>query len=241
MVPPMSPSAARVSTHCLRPFGHQADHGMFGLADLGGARAFKPRQIPRRLDHRHVQAIADAEERHLAVCARTSTRRSCLRCRARRIRRAPGCHRHSPGSGGISALEALRCRSSPDATLTLLARPPWVSASDSDLVAVLDLHVLADHGDAHFAFGILHPLHHLSPADRSGGGASMPKHSQQLVVQPARDRPAAPVDGVEIHAPGSPAPATLQNSPILRRSSSGGDAMRGTAECRAGCRWRAIL
>ena len=52
-------------------------------------------------------------------------------------------------------------------------------------VAVLDLHVFADHGDAHFAFGILHPLHHLLPARQIGLRRILDaEHFQQLGVEP---------------------------------------------------------
>ena len=66
-MPPRSPSAAaRFLLVALGPFGHQTDHRMLRLADLRGACALKTGEIARGLDHRHVQAVADAEERHFA-------------------------------------------------------------------------------------------------------------------------------------------------------------------------------
>ena len=51
-------------------------------------------------------------------------------------------------------------------------------------VAVLDLHIFSDHGDAHFAFGILHPLHHLLPARQIGRRRILqPEDFQQLGIQ----------------------------------------------------------
>src|SRR5215472_7565983 len=53
-----------VATH---PFGHEADDGIAARTELGAARLLEPRQIARRLDHRHLHAEADAEIGHLAL------------------------------------------------------------------------------------------------------------------------------------------------------------------------------
>src|SRR6266481_4767404 len=44
-----------------RPFRHQPDHRMIAPAELAGARAIEVREMPRRLDHRHLQAETDPE------------------------------------------------------------------------------------------------------------------------------------------------------------------------------------
>src|SRR5207249_3745276 len=44
-----------------RPFRHQTDHRMIAPAKFTGARAREVREVPRRLDHRHLQAETDPE------------------------------------------------------------------------------------------------------------------------------------------------------------------------------------
>src|SRR5579862_5297052 len=50
-----------------RPFGHEADDRIGAGAELGRARAVHASQMPRRLDHRHLHAEANAEIRHAAL------------------------------------------------------------------------------------------------------------------------------------------------------------------------------
>src|ERR1700716_412054 len=53
------------------PLGHQPNHRMLALAELGRAGAGQPGQMPRRLDHRHLHAETDAEIRHVAFARET--------------------------------------------------------------------------------------------------------------------------------------------------------------------------
>ena len=84
---------------------------------------------------RHLHAEADAEERHV-VLARVADRADlAFECRGRRSRRARGSRRSSARScSGVRRARAdLRCRCSRARRCTSLARPPWTSASCSDL------------------------------------------------------------------------------------------------------------
>ncbi len=141
--------------------------GWHGLADFGGARAFQPCQVARRFDHRHVQAVADAEERHFALAGEFDG-----------LDLAFGAA-FAESTGHQNAMHIFQKRSGIIALEHFAVDPVHVHAHivgeaamgqrlGQRLVAVLDLHVFADHGDAHFAFGILHPLDHLLPAERSG-------------------------------------------------------------------------
>src|SRR5262245_42518085 len=47
------------------PFGHEADHGLLGRAELRRARPFDA-GLAGGVDHRHLHAEADAEIRHAA-------------------------------------------------------------------------------------------------------------------------------------------------------------------------------
>src|SRR5215475_13322175 len=51
----------------LHPLRHQADHRMFGRPELARGRVLDAEQVASRLDHRHLHAEADAEERYLAL------------------------------------------------------------------------------------------------------------------------------------------------------------------------------
>src|SRR5207253_5258279 len=51
----------------LDPFGHQTDHGMVGRAEFARRGMLDAEQVAGGLDHRHLHAEADAEERHVAL------------------------------------------------------------------------------------------------------------------------------------------------------------------------------
>ena len=70
-------------------------------------------------------------------------------------------------------------------TLTRLARPPWTSASRSDLVGVLQADIFADHADRHFALGMVDAVHDVLPAAEVGIGRVVDvEHAQHFVVEP---------------------------------------------------------
>src|SRR5207302_11279801 len=53
------------------PLGHQTDDRVLARAELGRAGARQPRQMPRRLDDRHLHAETDAEIRDIALARET--------------------------------------------------------------------------------------------------------------------------------------------------------------------------
>ena len=53
------------------PLGHQTDDRVLARAELGRAGARQPRQMPRRLDDRHLHAETDAEIRDVALARET--------------------------------------------------------------------------------------------------------------------------------------------------------------------------
>src|SRR5690606_20670284 len=77
----------------LNPLGHQADDGFVRGAELSRGRLGEARQVPRRLDHRHLHAEADAEIGNLALAS--IARRLDLALRAA----LPEAARHQNGVG----------------------------------------------------------------------------------------------------------------------------------------------
>ena len=213
------------------------------MADLGGARAFQPRQVARRLDHRHMQAVTDAEERHILLAREFDRLDLAFGAALAKTARHQDAAAHSPGTTAASSRSNTSLSIQSRWTFTLLANPPWVKRFGQRFVAVLDLHVFADHGDAHFAFGILHPLHHRLPAREIGRRRILDAEDLQKLRCPAphRDRRAARDRSCPGPWPGSPA----RRADCRTGRSCGGprrewDGTRGKEEYRAGCRWRAV-
>ena len=72
-------------------------------------------------------------------------------------------------------------------TLTRLARPPWTSASVSDLVGVLQADIFADDADRHLAFGVEQAVDDVVPARHVGLGRVVDAEgAQHLGVEPGR-------------------------------------------------------
>src|SRR5688572_22631616 len=80
---------------------------MLGRAELGRAGALEAGEVARRLDHRHLHAEADAEERHLALAGKTDRRDLALRATlAEAARHQDAMHVLQPGDS-VLALEHL--------------------------------------------------------------------------------------------------------------------------------------
>src|SRR5690606_5473678 len=71
--------AAALDLVATRPLGQQTDDREFARAELRRTRSFEPDQIADRLDHRHLHAEADAEERHLVLAREASREDLALR------------------------------------------------------------------------------------------------------------------------------------------------------------------
>src|SRR6185369_4573976 len=154
---------ARISTEAHRAalvldatlIGHQVDDRIGALfLELGRAHAFQPAHVARERDHRQLHAQTDAEKRH-TLFARVADGRDLPFHTA--VAEAAG---HQNGiqaaeqSGGTAALDLLRVD-------VLELNGDIVGKSSCDerlvqrLVAVFEVNVLADHADAHRAFGRL--------------------------------------------------------------------------------------
>ena len=170
------------------------------IADFGGAGAFQPRQVTRGFNHRHVQAVADAEERNFSFTG--ETHRADLAF-GTALAEAAG-HQYAVDifeeAGGVVALEHFAV-DPVQMDFHIIGQAAMGQRLGQRLVAVLDLHVLADHGDAHFAFRVLHPLDHFGPARQVGfGGILDAEHFQELRVEAdivIGERHA--IDGVQVH------------------------------------------
>ena len=110
--------AAGLAPHeliALRPFGQQADDRRLAGAEFGRGGAGQPREVPRRLDHSHLHAEADAEEGQAAFAREADGLDSCPLCRVRRSHRAPGCHAHPPAAARCPAARRPGCPPIPGA------------------------------------------------------------------------------------------------------------------------------
>ena len=135
MVPPRSPlAAALLAARC--PCIHSVISPTTGSAVGPNSVELAPGdagQVARRLDHRHLHAEADAEIRHVALAG--ELRRLDLALGAA-LAEAAG---HQDAVDVLQERRAASSRSKISLsiqsrlTLTLLAMPPWVSASISDL------------------------------------------------------------------------------------------------------------
>ena len=97
--------------------------------ELGGVGAGEPAHVPRVLDHRALDAEADAEERARRARARTGSPRPCPRCPGRRSRPGPGCRRRPRGAPRARPARAARRRPTASPRAASWAIPPWASAS----------------------------------------------------------------------------------------------------------------
>ena len=188
MVPPRSPSAARFC----RPSSliHSVIRPTTGSSvspNSVRARAFEARRVPRAPRCR--PSACRGRCRRTARCARgrSGRWRSCPRCRARRSRRGRGWRASARASAAISASGCSNNSASSQRMLTLtrLARPPWTSASVSDLIGVLQADIFADHADRHFAFGIEQAVDDVVPARHVGRGRVVDAEgAQHFAVEP---------------------------------------------------------
>ena len=190
-MPPRSPSASRFcSPSSLIHSVIRPTTGSLGLAELAAARAFQAGRVPRRLDAGHLHAEADAEEGHVAARGRSG--REAILPSLPRSPKPPGTrmrvhrleHRRRPRPRDA---RTIRRRASVMLTLTRLARPPWTSASVSDLIGVRQADIFADDADRHLALRVEQPVGDVVPAApcRARARPSMPKASSTSASSPA--------------------------------------------------------
>ncbi len=142
---------------------------MLGRAVLARAGAFEAGQIARGLDHRHVQAVADAEERHLALAREFHRAHLAFGAALAETARHQDAVDVLEERGRVVALEDLAV-DPVHMDLHIVGDAAMGQRLAQRFVGILHLHVLADDGDAHLAFRVLHPLHDLCPAREIGLG-----------------------------------------------------------------------
>src|SRR5882672_1597143 len=173
------------------PFGDQRDHGMRRLrVDLGGVRAGEPHDVARVLDHRHLQAEADAQVRHVLLTRELHG--SDLAFDAALAEAA----RHEDGvdlveTAGAFGLEVLRLDvDDVDARAGLDTRVAQRLVERD--VRILEIDVLADHRNRDLGLGIRLRVHDRLPLGEIGGLGFEPElvdddRVETLVVQQHRD------------------------------------------------------
>ena len=224
------------------PFGHQPDDRMLARAELGRAGAGQPREMPRRLDHRHLHAEADAEIRHLPLARE-----------ARRLDLALGAALAEPArhEDAVHAFELLhrlaprprRSRESIQSSLTahIVGDAAMGHRLGQRFVAVEQVRVLADDGDRDLALGPADAADDLVPAREIGLRRVEAEMGADLAVEPLGVIGAGHgIDRVDVERRDDPrlrADCRTARSSCARPPGSAGRS--GTAGCRAGCRGRA--
>ncbi len=169
MVPPRSPPAARRSislprAHSVSSPTTGSSHGPNSVEEAPGS----PARCARALDHRHLHAEADAEERHPALAREAHRLDLALACRARRSRRGRGCRARLPAAPPCPAARRSGCRPSRVDTLHAVGDAAMRQRLGERFVAVEQVRVLADDRDAHLALRRAHRVDDALPARQIG-------------------------------------------------------------------------
>src|SRR5471030_1468279 len=147
----------------LYPFGHQADDAMIGGAELARRGGFDTQQIAGRLDHRHLHAEADAEERHLALARELDRVDLALGAALAEAAGYQNAVHVLEMADRVVALEDLGVHPlQPD--LHVAAEAAVRQRLGERLVGIEQHRVLADHRDRHLALGFAHRAHDATPA-----------------------------------------------------------------------------
>src|SRR5579875_127482 len=169
----------------LHPFGHQADHRLGAGPELGRARAVEAGQVPRRLDHRHLHAEADAEIRHFPF-ARESGRLDLAfaAALAESTRHQDAVHAFERAHGVVLledfAVEPIEL----DADVVGDAAVGQRLAQR--LVGVGQMRVLAHDGDGDVALGLADARHDVLPARQVGLARVEAEMATDLAVEALR-------------------------------------------------------
>ena len=235
--------AALLQLVALHPLGHQSRPPAPASAPNSVEFAcVDAAQVPRRLDHRHLHAEADAEIRHVALAR--ELRRPDLALGAALAEAA----RHQDAVDVLEerrrvlALEHLAL-DPVEIDLDLVGDAAVRERLDQRFVGVLEAGVLADDGDGDLAFGIVDALVDQAPAVEVGRRfGSMPKAASTSRVEPGgviglRHR----IDVVDVarldHRALAHVAEQRELAPLVRAGSAG---RSGTTGCRAGCRSSAV-
>ena len=153
------------------PLGDQSDHRVRRLAvELGAVGALQPGHVAGILDHRDLHAQTDAEVGDAPLPGEARGRDLALDAPlAETARHQDGVHRLQ--RAGALLLDRL------GVDIDHLDLDPRVHAGMGErlgegLVGLGEVHVLADHGDAHPRPGMVEAVHHPSHSDRSAGPTS---------------------------------------------------------------------
>jgi hypothetical protein len=168
------------------PFGHQPDHRLGRLAELGGAGVRDAGEVPRRLDAGHLHAEADAEIRHVAGARKARGADLALRPALAEAARHQDAVHVLEERRGVLALEDLRLD-------PLQVDPDLVGDAAVDqrllqrLVGVEQAGVLAHDGDRHLAFRVGDAVGDFAPPAKVGLGlARQPEGAEHLAVEAFR-------------------------------------------------------
>ncbi len=132
-------------------------------AELGRRRAFQAEQVAGRLDHGHLHAETDAEERHVALARELNRMDLALGAAFAEAARHQDAVHVLEMADRIVALEYLGVHPL-QADLHVAAEAAMGQRLAERLVGVEQHRVLADHGDGHLALGLAHRAHHAAPA-----------------------------------------------------------------------------
>src|SRR5579859_994 len=145
------------------PFGHQANDWLVGRAELSRARLGQPREIARCLDHRHLHAEADTEERHVALAGELHRLDLALGATLAEAAR----HQDAVDAGQVmDRVLGLEDLGIDPAQLDLhpVGETAMGQRLRQRLIGVEQVDVLADDGDRDFALGLADRVHDRLPA-----------------------------------------------------------------------------
>src|SRR5215472_10045567 len=135
---------------------------MAWIAVFGRTRTFEAREVSRCLDDRHVEAVADPEERHAAFARELHRLYLALGAALAEAARNENAVDVLEVHGRVVTLEYLAV-DPVHVNADIVCQAAMRERLGERFVGILDLHVLADDGNADFALRILHALDHLLP------------------------------------------------------------------------------
>ena len=177
-------NAALLQRIAIGPFGHQPDQFCAGAAKLAGDGVTNSGHIPRRFQHRHLHAVANAEIRHIARAGKIG--RGNLAFRAA-LAKAAG-HENAiyffKIRGGVFALKYLAVHPF-NIHADIIGNPAMLQAFNQRFIGVFQLGIFPDNGNVYLAFRLAHGGHDLVPNAQIGRRSILnAKRTQHFHIQP---------------------------------------------------------
>ena len=226
----------------LHPFGHQADHRLARRAEFGRVRLLDAAEVPRRLDHRHLHAEADAEIRDLALAREPRRADLALGAALAKAARHQNAVDMFEERRRVLVLEHLAF-DPVEIDLDLVGDAAVRQRLDQRLIRILHAGIFADDGDGDVAFGIADALVDETPGRQIGLGRSLDAEGgEHFAVETAGVIGLGHrIDVVDVarldHGAFAHVAEQRELAPLAVRDRPVGAAQ---AEYRAGCRWRAV-